>query len=137
MSSSTKSLISLIIGGFIGAVLRFEIGEWMPATTDGFPWSTLIINLTGCLFLGWFLTITLHKLKLKPEIRLGLGTGMTGSFTTFSAFSVQSVHLMTNSHSAIAGMYIITSVVGGIGLCMLGVALARVQAGKPRGDLIL
>jgi CrcB protein len=137
MSPSTKNLISLIIGGFIGAVLRFEIGEWMPYTTEGFPWSTLLINMAGCLFLGWFLTITLQKIRLKPEIRLGLSTGMTGSFTTFSTFSVQSVHLFTSGHSVMASLYIILSVVGGIGLSILGVVLARLQAGKPREDLIL
>jgi fluoride exporter len=137
MNPSTRNLISLIIGGFIGAVLRFEIGEWMPVITDGFPWSTLLINLTGCLFLGWFLTITLQKNQVRPEIRLGLSTGMTGSFTTFSTFSVQAVYLFTSGHSLIASMYIILSVVGGIGLSILGVILARLQAGKPRGDLIL
>jgi CrcB protein len=137
MNPSTRNLISLIVGGFIGAVLRFEIGECMPAITDGFPWSTLLINLAGCLFLGWFLTITLQKIHLSPEIRLGISTGMTGSFTTFSTFSVQAVHLFTSSHSVIASMYIILSVVGGIGLSNLGVVLARLQAGKPRGDLIL
>jgi CrcB protein len=137
MNPSTKNLVSLISGGFMGAVLRFEIGEWMPSATEGFPWSTLLINMVGCLFLGWFMTITLQKIRLRPEIRLGLSTGLTGSFTTFSTFSVQSVDLLASGHSVMASMYIILSVVGGVGLSVLGVALARLQAGKPRGDLIL
>jgi CrcB protein len=137
MNSSTKNLFALIVGGFVGAVMRFEIGDWMPNSTDGFPWSTLLINGVGCLFLGWFLTITLQKIRLRPEIRLGLSTGLTGSFTTFSTFSVQSVHLFTSGHSVIASLYIILSVICGVGLSILGVALARLQAGKPRGDLIL
>ena len=58
MSTSTRNMLALIVGGFVGAVLRYEVGEWMPYETDGFPWSTLLINLIGCLFLGWFLTIT-------------------------------------------------------------------------------
>jgi CrcB protein len=128
MKASTKNLFALIIGGFIGAVLRFEIGEWMPYPTDGFPWYTLLINWAGCLFLGWFLTITLSKIRIQPEIRLGLGTGMTGSFTTFSTFSIQSVHLITSGHSVIASLYIVFSVVGGVGLSIAGVALARYKA---------
>src|SRR5689334_3637547 len=105
MNSSTKSLISLMLGGFIGAMLRFAIGEWMLQADDDFPWSTLLINCIGCFFLGWFLTITLLKIKISPEIRLGLSTGMTGSFTTFSTFSVQTVHLFMIGHSIAAGLY--------------------------------
>jgi CrcB protein len=130
MNSSTKNLLALVIGGFIGAVLRFEIGEWLPYAEDGFPWSTLIINLLGCLFLGWFLTITLEKIQLRPEIRLGLGTGLTGSFTTFSTFSVQSAHLIMSGHTRVALLYMIFSAVVGIILTFLGVALAGMQSGK-------
>lgn len=46
----------------------------------------MIINLTGCLFLGWFFTITLFRWKWPLEIRLGIGMGLTGSFTTFRLF---------------------------------------------------
>src|ERR1700687_1796892 len=123
MADSTKNMFALIIGGFICAVLRFEIGEWLPYSLDGFPWSTLLINWSGCLFLGWFLTITLQFVRLRPEIRLGLGSGVTGSFTTFSAFSVQSVHLFMMGHSAAAFMYLLLSGAGGLLWCMLGVAL--------------
>jgi CrcB protein len=132
MTVSTKNLIALIIGGFLGAVLRFEIGEWWP-NVDGFPWNTLLINWSGCLFLGWFLTITLQYVRLRPEIRLGLSSGVTGSFTTFSAFSVQSVHLFMIGHSAAAFMYLLLSGAGGFLWCMLGVALARFQVGKGTG----
>jgi CrcB protein len=130
MTVSTKNLLALIIGGFIGAVLRFEIGEWLPYSLDGFPWSTLLINWSGCLFLGWFLTITLQYVRLRPEIRLGLSSGLTGSFTTFSAFSVQSVHLFMSGHTAAAFLYLLLSGAGGLLWCILGVALARYQAGK-------
>ncbi|MEX2460301.1 MAG: fluoride efflux transporter CrcB [Paenibacillaceae bacterium] len=135
MNPSTKNLLALIIGGFIGSVLRFEIGEWIPYAKDGFPWSTLIINLLGCLFLGWFLTITLKKIRLRPEIRLGLSTGMTGAFTTFSTFSVQSVHLMMSGHSKTALLYMISSSVLGIILTFLGIALAGMQSGKRKEGL--
>jgi CrcB protein len=130
MTVSTKNLLALIIGGFIGAVLRFEIGEWLPYSLDGFPWSTLLINWSGCLFLGWFLTITLQYVRLRPEIRLGLSSGLTGSFTTFSAFSVQSVHLFMSGHTAAAFLYLLLSGAGGLLWCILGVALACYQAGK-------
>ncbi|WP_408646084.1 fluoride efflux transporter FluC [Thermobacillus composti] len=58
----------------------------MPVLSDRFPLGTMIINLTGCLFLGWFFTITLFRWKWPLEIRLGIGMGLTGSFTTFRLF---------------------------------------------------
>jgi CrcB protein len=130
MSHSTRNLLALILGGFVGAVLRYEIGEWLPYAADGFPWSTLLINLVGCLFLGWFLTLTLNTLNLRPEIRLGLGTGMTGSFTTFSTFTVQSIHLLTIGYTQSALLYIVASVFGGLLLSFLGMTLAQAQIRK-------
>lgn len=137
MRTSTRNLLALLIGGFVGAVLRYEIGQWMPNAKDGFPWSTILINLGGCLFLGWLLTITLISLNAHPEISLGLGTGMTGSFTTFSTFSVQSVHLFTIGHTQNAFMYIGISALGGLLFSFLGVALARVQSRERKGRLSL
>lgn len=137
MSSSIRNLLALIIGGFVGSVLRYQIGEWMPSPTNGFPWSTLLINLGGCLFLGWFLTLTLLSLTIRPEIRLGLGTGMTGSFTTFSTFSVQSVHLFRIGDADNVLIYIGISALGGLLFSFLGVALARVQSRKRKGRLSL
>jgi CrcB protein len=136
MNTSTRNLLSLIIGGFVGAVLRFEIEQWLPNPTDGFPWSTLAINWAGCLFLGWFLTLALQSLSIRMEIRLGLGTGLTGAFTTFSSFSVQSVHLFMIGHQTAAFLYILSSALSGLLLTLTGVALANAQSGKRKGELL-
>jgi CrcB protein len=130
MSQSTKNLLALILGGFIGTVLRFEISEWLPYPVNGFPWSTLLINWVGCLFLGWFLTITLLSLPIRPELRLGFGSGLTGAFTTFSTFSQQSVHLYMNGVQAAAVIYVLLSAAGGLILTFAGVALAKAQGRK-------
>jgi CrcB protein len=137
MSQSSRNLLALILGGFIGTVLRFEIGECLPYPINGFPWSTLLINWAGCLFLGWFLTITLLHLRIRPEMRLGFGTGLTGAFTTFSTFSQQSVHLYVNGQQVIAMIYVISSAVGGLLLTFAGVALANAQGKKSKGGVTL
>jgi CrcB protein len=137
MSQSLRNLVALIIGGFIGTLLRFGIGEWLPYPMNSFPWGTLLINWAGCLFLGWFLTITLRSLPIRPEIRLGFGTGLTGAFTTFSTFSQQSVHLYMNGEQAIAVLYVILSAVGGLLLTTAGVALANAQSRKSKGGVTL
>jgi CrcB protein len=137
MSQSSRNLLALIMGGFIGTVLRYAIGGWLPYPVNGLPWSTLLINWTGCLFLGWFLTISLLSLPIRPEIRLGLGTGLTGSFTTFSTFSEQSVHLYVNGQQVIAIIYVILSAVGGVLLTFAGVGLANAQGKKSKGGVTL
>jgi CrcB protein len=135
MSQSIRNFVALIMGGFIGTVLRFKIGEWLPYPVDGFPWSTLLINGAGCLFLGWFLTITLISLPIRPEMRLGFGTGLTGAFTTFSTFSQQSVHLYMQGEQEIAVLYVVLSAVSGLLLTIVGVALANAQDRKSKGAL--
>ena len=72
-----KMLALVGVGGAIGAVLRYMIGEWIP---DGFPWGTLTVNLLGSLILG-----IIVGMSLSAEMGLLLGTGIMGAFTTMSA----------------------------------------------------
>jgi fluoride exporter len=121
------NLVALVVGGFIGTIFRFELGDFIPPLSNGFPLGILVINLSGCLFLGWFLTVTLVRWSIRPEIRLGLGTGVTGAFTTFSTFSVQSVDLIQKGHFFIAALYVLLSIIGGLLLTFAGVRLAKAQ----------
>ncbi|MBA2876235.1 fluoride efflux transporter CrcB [Thermaerobacillus caldiproteolyticus] len=129
------NIIAVGIGGFFGAVLRYCMGQWIPVH-NGFPLPTLIINLLGCLFLGWFFTITLQKIKISPTLRLCIGTGFTGSFTTFSTFSVETVILIKNNQIEMAILYVLLSVVGGIALAFSGIGLARInRSDKVKGKI--
>ena len=83
-----KMLALVGVGGAIGAVLRYMIGEWIP---DGFPWGTLTVNLLGSLILG-----IIVGMSLSAEMGLLLGTGIMGAFTTMSAYSVDLVELFEN-----------------------------------------
>jgi fluoride exporter len=122
-------LISVMLGGFLGALSRYGIGEWIQ-TNNGFPLGTLLINLIGCFFLGWFLTyITIMK-NLKPELTLLIGTGFIGSFTTFSTFSVETILLFQNGQTVYAALYILISTIFGILMAYFGVKLAGVKVGK-------
>ncbi|MDQ6421445.1 fluoride efflux transporter CrcB [Paenibacillus sp. LHD-117] len=119
------NVVALVVGGFIGTILRYEIGDLIPPLSNGFPLGILIINLLGCLFLGWFFTVTLVRWSVRPEIRLGLGTGVAGAFTTFSTFSVQSVDLIHKGYFFHAALYILLSIIGGILLTFAGIRLAK------------
>ena len=92
------------LGGAIGAVLRYMIGEWLP---DGFPWSTLTVNLLGSLFLGIII-----GMSISPEMGLLLGTGIMGAFTTMSAYSVDIVELFESSEYGTAVSYLLITLLG-------------------------
>lgn len=99
-----KMLALVGVGGAIGAVLRYLIGEWMP---DGFPWGTLTVNLLGSLILG-----VIVGMSLSVEMGLLLGTGIMGAFTTMSAYSVDLIELFENSEYGPALSYLLVTVVG-------------------------
>ena len=98
-------MIALVgVGGAIGAVLRYMIGEWLP---DGFPWGTLTVNLLGSFLLGIII-----GMSISPEMGLLLGTGIMGAFTTMSAYSIDLVELFENSEYGTAVSYLLITLLG-------------------------
>jgi fluoride exporter len=122
-------ILSVMLGGFIGAIARYSIGEWIHAS-NGFPLGTLLINLLGCFFLGWFLTFITIRKKIRSESTLFIGTGLIGSFTTFSTFSVETIRLLQNGFLLNGALYILTSILFGLLLAYLGVKLAITSGEK-------
>lgn len=128
------NLLAVGLGGFIGAILRYLVGKWIPAT-NGFPINTLMINLLGCLFLAWFFTITTKRWMINSQLKLAIGTGFTGAFTTFSTFSVETLNLIENQQFLMALIYVFLSILGGIGLAIIGTKLTtfNVPAKQSKG----
>jgi len=125
------NIFAVGIGGFFGAILRYSIGKLI-SPTNGFPFGTLTINLLGCLFLGWFFTITVNRRDINPNLKLAIGTGFTGAFTTFSTFSVETLNLIKNHQLILALLYVLLSTLGGIALALFGAKLAGFQSEKQR-----
>jgi CrcB protein len=126
------NILAVGAGGFVGAILRYLVGQWIHIT-NGFPLETLIVNLFGCLFLAWFFTITTKKWNINLNLKLAIGTGFTGAFTTFSTFSVETLNLINYNQFSLALLYILLSVLGGIGLALTGVKLATIRV-QPVGQ---
>lgn len=121
-------LLLVMLGGFCGAISRYILGEWLH-TDGGFPIGTLMINLLGCIFLGWFLTFVSHtSKKMNPEITLFIGTGFTGSFTTFSTFSVETLRLFQAGFIFQAGLYVFISIFVGLAMTYIGWKLAKFRS---------
>lgn len=87
-------LLSVGIGGFIGAILRFSISNWVGrTTTTAFPWGTLSVNVLGSFLIG-FLFLYFQQSNLSLTQKALFITGLLGALTTFSTFSLETVLLM-------------------------------------------
>lgn len=118
------NLIALAIGGFCGTLLRYGLDHAIPSWPKGFPLGVLIINFAGCFSLGWLFSQSRLLLLRLPGVRLGLGTGMFGAFTTFSTFSLHVSLLVQEGRMVTAVLYITFSIVGGLLLTFAGYRLA-------------
>jgi fluoride exporter len=106
------------IGGAIGSIGRFWLAAAMTSLTGPrFPWGTLLINVLGSGIIGLVagFTLTPDRVGLHPDVRIFLMTGVCGGFTTFSAFSLQTLELMQSGETVPALGYAVGSVV----LCVL------------------
>ncbi len=83
-----KSILIVGFGGFIGTVGRFLVARYFQENVSSvFPWSTFIVNIVGCLFIGLIYGISERGNFISPEVRLFLAVGICGGFTTFSSLS--------------------------------------------------
>jgi CrcB protein len=112
-------------GAVLGAESRYVVGAQVAARWPGtFPWGTLLINLTGSLVLGFFITLIAKRFREPAYVRLFLATGLLGAYTTFSTFSVETVTLVQHGHSLLALAYVVVSLLGGYSAARGGVELA-------------
>lgn len=121
--------LAVAVGGAIGSVARFWLTGVMTALTGArFPWGTLLINISGSFVIGLVagVTLTAHRVGMHPDVRIFLMTGICGGFTTFSAFSLQTLELLQTGDTGAALGYI----AGSVALCLLAVwagwALGRI-----------
>lgn len=105
---------AVAIGGALGSLMRFWLtGVMTDLTGPRFPWGTLLINVAGSCLIGLVagITLTPTRISMHPDVRIFLMTGVCGGFTTFSAFSLQTLELMQRGEVGPAFGYAIASVV--------------------------
>jgi CrcB protein len=114
MGRSLRIAIAVFFGGVAGSSLRFAAGELLinVGFTDLVP--ILLVNTVGALALGWFAERARHAAPWSTPVVAFGGVGLLGSFTTFSAFSVESVELRRSGSWAVGLAYMIVSVGGGV-----------------------
>ena len=122
---SVPTIISLIVGGSIGSLLRMGVSSWIGISSAArFPLGTLSINLLGCFLIGVAVTLC-DKYMVSPVLRAGLISGGLGAFTTFSTFGLEIVQLLTTGHAKSAIAYVMISTIGGLLLVIIGMQVAR------------
>lgn len=123
--------IGVGLGGMLGSILRYLVSLGTSNFLDNdFPIGTLMANLAGSLFLGWFMSRMIARNRMSTILATSIGTGITGSFTTFSAFSLETLFLLESGRMGMAIAYVTISAVGGFLLAALGYKVGAVESGR-------
>ncbi len=113
------------IGSFIGGILRYLLSQLIQTRVlTVFPYGTLTVNIIGCFLIGVVFGIA-ERSGLSNEWRLFLATGVLGGFTTFSAFSYESISMIRDGQAGPALLYIASSVVLGLLATWAGMVLTH------------
>jgi CrcB protein len=115
----TEPLMAVLGGGLVGSAARAGIGHVLPTTPGAFPVATLMVNLIGSLLLGVYLARRERAATVRWSLQFW-AIGVLGSFTTFSAFSLDVVHLLDANRPMPALGYVTASVIGGLFLALTG-----------------
>jgi len=112
----------IAFAGAAGALCRYGLG--VAIGVRSFPWTTLGINLTGSLLLGFIVAFSTER-GWSSTTTLPITIGFLGAYTTFSTFSYEAFKMIDNDRAAAAMAYIVASVFGGVLLAAAGYAAAR------------
>lgn len=122
MAVGVASVMLVAVGGALGGMGRLFVSRWAAARLGtGFPWGTLIVNLSGAFLIGWLAV----SLTVGAGLSLWLLTGILGGFTTVSSFSLQTLDLMREQRWMAASANVSLTLVLGIAAAALGVELGQ------------
>ena len=128
MKKTVLIWLSIGIFGFFGAMARYGIARLFGRFSAIFPFGTFFINISGCFFLGWFLTWAQSRLQIPDPIRLGIAVGFVGAYTTFSTYMFESDRMLIEGQAVRSLIYMVGSVVIGLIAVRLGVILGQAMS---------
>jgi CrcB protein len=115
-------VVAVAAGGVLGAQARYGLGLLLPHGARSFPWSTVLINASGCLLIGALMVLLLELTSPHRLARPFLGVGILGGYTTFSTFTVDVEGLLMQHRPLTAFVYLSTTVLG----CAIAVWISTV-----------
>lgn len=119
-----RVLLAVLLGGGIGTGLRLLIDTLLPHTSTELAWSTLLVNVLGAFLLGTLVS-TVFRRGAPLWLRAGLGAGVLGSFTTFSAIAASVTAMMDAGNDLTAAAYLLATLVLGLLAAGAGLLVAR------------
>src|SRR5687768_7664084 len=113
------------LGSAVGGGARYLLSGWvLKVLGPSFPYGTIAVNLIGSFLMGGLMHAGTEAAVLPPTLRLALTTGVLGGFTTYSAFSYETLKLLQDDASAIAIANVAATVLGCLVMCLLGQSIA-------------
>ncbi len=120
------SIVWVFLGAGVGGTLRYVLGGWMTQRWGpAFPWHTLAINIAGAFLLGVLMALSVERSIISSQVRLLLGVGLLGGFTTFSTLSYESVALLQQGLVFQGTANMLGTAVLGIGATVAGLLVGR------------
>lgn len=128
MNLLPKEIIVVAIGGAFGSVCRFLLSRFVQIIIpfQQLPWGIIFVNILGCFCIGILFALFSHQLLLNPLWRAGLVIGILGGFTTFSSFSLDTIHLLMRGSVMLALSNVLISLVACLSATALGVWITKI-----------
>ena len=118
-------ILYIALGGSIGSILRFLFSNFCKIYFPFFPIGTLAVNVLGSFFIGLFVSYLNNKEVSEIIVRYFLIIGLLGSFTTFSAFSIETLELYKQDGLSLSLLYVILSIILSIFSAYIGFTLFK------------
>lgn len=131
MPTALINAMVIALGGALGALARYAVtGPILGKLGHRFPWGVLAVNLVGCFFIGLVMYAYLQRGETDDRLRLFFVAGFLGSLTTFSAFGFDTFELLRDGYPGLAIANVLTNVVLGTGLVVVGWQVGRWAMGE-------
>lgn len=119
-------IAAIALGGMLGALSRYGVDVAIEQRSSAvFPWSTFVINVSGCLVVGVILAAIVDRHHSPQWLRLGLVVGFCGAYTTFSTFAQETLDLMEESRVAVAVANVAASATLGVIAVFVGERIGK------------
>jgi fluoride exporter len=121
-----RTSVGIATAGALGALARYGLEGLIVKRAGGFPWGTIVINVSGAFLLGFLFTILTERLSVSPWLRSAITIGFLGAYTTFSTFSLETYRLLADGAYLFRVANAVGSLTAGLIAVYAGVVMGRV-----------